>query len=149
MNDILKILDEINKLEEKREPEKIFEYLSHPSFLVRERAAIAIAKTGKHLRERVLQLLLKGYWFEKGACLIILGEWANENDINIFINFLNDKNTYIMEKAGIYLYKILKKLPSLPQNFDPNVLKKLHQIFLSIQKTEYAEDLKKTFREFF
>ncbi|MEO0254811.1 MAG: hypothetical protein ABIN20_05270 [candidate division WOR-3 bacterium] len=149
MNEIFKILEEINKLEERREPEKIFEYLSYPSFLVRERAAMAIARTGRHLREKVLHILLKGYWFEKGASLIILGEWANENDINIIINFLDDKNSYIMEKAALSLYKMLKKLPTLPQNFDPNILKRLYQIFISLQKTEYAEDLKKTFKEFF
>ncbi|MEN3043965.1 MAG: HEAT repeat domain-containing protein, partial [Candidatus Hydrothermales bacterium] len=68
MNEVIKIIVEIKKLEGKKEPEKILEYISHPSFLVREEAAKAISKTGKHLREKILQILTKGYWYEKAAC---------------------------------------------------------------------------------
>ncbi|MEN3046265.1 MAG: hypothetical protein ABDH49_04695 [Candidatus Hydrothermales bacterium] len=149
MNEFIKIINEIKKLEEKREPEKILEYLSHYSFLVREEAAKAIARTGKHLKEKILQILMKGYWYEKGACLEILSEWANENDIDLFLKFLDDKNSYIVEKAAISLYKLLKKLPSLPQNLDPSIIKKLYDIFVSLQKKEYSEKIKRDFKDFF
>jgi len=149
MNDLIKIVQEIKELEEKREPEKILPYLSHPSFLVRETASKAIARRGKHLKEKILEILKTGYWYEKAACLDILGEWGNQNDINLFLFFLNDKNSFIVEKAAIGLFNIIKRTPALPQDFEPGILKKLYNIFVSLQKRGYADELLKTYREFF
>jgi|GEM_PF-4692667 len=149
MNDFIKTIQEIKELEEKREPERILPYLSHPSFLVRETASKAIVRTGKHLKEKIIEILKTGYWYEKAACLDILGEWGNQNDINLFLNFLNDKNSLIVEKAAIGLFKTIRKLPALPQDFEPGILKKLHEIFVSLQKKEYADELLKIYREFF
>ncbi len=149
MNEIIRTIEEIKKLEEKREPEKILPYLSHPSFLVRERAAKAISKTGKHLREKIVEILENGFWYEKAATLEILGEWANEKDINLFVRFLNDKNSLIREKAALSLFSTIKRLPALPQDFNPNILKKVREIFLSVQKKEMADEILALYREFF
>ncbi len=149
MNDFIKIIYEIKELEEKREPERILPYLSHPSFLVREAASKSIARTGKHLKEKIMEILKKGYWYEKASCLEILGEWGNQKDIEFFLNFLNDKNSLIVEKAAIALFKTIRKLPALPQDFKPEILKKLHQIFILLQKREYANEILKIYKEFF
>ncbi|MEN3043964.1 MAG: hypothetical protein ABDH37_01915, partial [Candidatus Hydrothermales bacterium] len=73
---------------------------------------------------------------------------SNESDINLFLKFLDDKNSLIVEKAAISLYRLLKRLSSLPQNLDPTVIKKLYNIFLSLQKKEYAEGIKKDFKDY-
>jgi HEAT repeat protein len=146
--DLKKTLEQIEKLEKDRDIERLFEYLSSESFLIRDRACKAIAKIGKEHKNKLLSILQKGYWYEKGAVLDIFSQWGDKDYINIFIKYLKEKNLYIKEKAAYGLYRIIKNISTLPQDFDPEILKELSIIFSEIQKKEISEEIKKWYEEF-